>query len=106
MLPVLLTVDILERSCFRVEIPESLLPIVGTEEVIIDIGGKTMAAVDNRGMIVTSQMLRRSIPRCGSVRNPVYVLQIGFLGAENVVYFRRGLNCRRTTVAVTTPPTP
>ena len=106
VLPTLLTIDILETKCFRVEIPKPILPIVGTEEVIINIGGTALAALDNRGMIVTAQMLRRAIPGGCHVKNPVYVLQIGFLATENVVYFRRGLNCRRTTVAVTAPPTP
>ena len=72
----------------------------GTEEVIFAIGTETLAAVDNCGMYVTSQML----PCCPWVRLRIQIVANGATG--KAVAVRRGLAPRRTTIAAVTPPTP
>ena len=77
---------------------------VGTEEVIISVGASTYALVDNLGVIITSQMLRRAIEDRDGIRAPFYFVQVGLSGTDTVFYGRRGFYPRRTTAAVVTPP--
>jgi len=92
---------------FTFAMTESLPPITGTEEVIISVGASTYPLVDNNGLLVTGQMLRRPQPmNCCQMTSAVYRIQFGAAGTESVFFARRGFRQRRTTVNVATPPTP
>ena len=80
--------------------------ITGKEEVVVVIGGTSMAGVDNCGVYITSQMLHNPGKHCPLDCNVFRIQIIAVDTAVTSVAFRRGLACRRTFIDVVTPPTP
>jgi len=93
-------------QCYSFVVEGDLSAMVGTEEVAINIAGTDIPIVDNCGLFITAQMLRRALADGCAVRNPVYRVQFGAATQGGVFYARRGFAKRRTTVATTTVTIP
>jgi len=93
-------------KCFTFALLEDLSGITGTEETIINIDGVNYPLVDNWGLFVTSQMLRRPRPVDEHFCGNLYRIQFGAIGAGSGFYARRGFGCRKTTVNVVAVPVP
>ncbi|MCL2053806.1 MAG: hypothetical protein FWG90_05105 [Oscillospiraceae bacterium] len=103
-LPATIVPTVTPPTTFKMPVPEITIPLTGTEEVDVSIGGTETPLVDNFGLLITSQMLPKPRVIDGEYVSPVLLLQYGASGANNVFFVRRGLRPRRTTVNVVTPP--
>ena len=103
-LPTMLNTEV--GTCYTLVMCNIQQNHTGTEEVIVTIDGLEMAAVDNCGVYVTSQMLHNPDKFCPPLQSNVFRIQIIATDATVSMAFRRGLARRKTTVAVVTPPQP
>ena len=77
----------------------------GKEEIILEIGGTSLAAVDNLGQYVTAQMFKNPNKKCAWECDK-FRIQVVANGATKAVAIRCGLSPRRSWLDVVTPPTP
>ncbi|MCL2776053.1 MAG: hypothetical protein FWD71_22325 [Oscillospiraceae bacterium] len=99
----LLSIDV--GDTYKVIVNPTLDNHTGKEEIILEIGGTALPAVDNLGRYVTAQMFRNPKKRCHFDCDRFRV-QIVANGATKAAAIRCGLSCRRSWLDVVTPPTP
>ena len=86
-------------------IPPLLDSHVGSEEIILNIGGTAFPAVDNERQYVPAQMFKNP-EKCKPLDNNKFRLQIVSNGAKPAVAVRLGLSPRRAFINVVAVQTP